>query len=85
MRAFLEKICNRRNTPFWHKQKAKKLLLKDVKDGVDKSMTPKELWLKRKEYQEFPLQSFCKCIYKVRSKKLAGPYWQAKPNKNAMK
>ena len=74
-----------RNTPFWNTHEAKKLLMKDVRDGIDKTMAPKDLWLLRKEYQEFPLDSFRQHIYDIRSKQVAGPYWQVKRNKNAMK
>lgn len=80
-----ERMTTCRNTPFWNKHKAKKLLVKDVQDGVDKEFTIKELWAKRGEYQEFPLDFFRKRIYEIRSKQRAGPYWQAKRNKIALK
>ncbi len=80
-----EKFITCRGTPFWSKHDAKKLLSKDIDNGIGKLMPPRDLWKKRKEYQEFPLDFFRKRIYEVRSKKLAAPYWQVKRNKNAMK
>jgi hypothetical protein len=70
-----------RGTPFWGKHAANKLLLKDVADGIGQTMMPRQLWESRVEYQAFPYDYFRKCIYEVRQKGLAGPYWQLKSNK----
>ncbi len=43
------------------------------------------MWQSREEYNKFPLKFFSKHVYEVRSKQIAGPYWQVKRNKNAMK
>lgn len=80
-----KKLTTCRGTPFWSAHEARKLLSKDVDDGIDQRMPPRLLWKEREEYQEFPLSFFRKRIYEVRSKKVGGPYWQAKRNKNAMK
>ena len=43
-------------------------------------MMPRQLWESR--VQAFPYDFFCKRVYEVRQKVLAGPYWQVKRNKN---
>jgi hypothetical protein len=63
-----------RATPFWSDHAAKKMLDKDLKDGIDQNMKPKELWMSRREYQYFPYSYFCKCVHEVRYKQLAAPY-----------
>ena len=71
-----------RGTPFWSEHAAKKMLDKDLKDGIGQNMKPKELWMSRREYQYFPYNYFCKRVHKVRYKQLAAPYWQVERNKN---
>jgi hypothetical protein len=71
-----------RVTPFWGNHAAKKMLIKDVEDGIGRTMMPKQLWESRVEYQAFPYDYFHKHVYEVRQKGLAGPYWQFKRNKN---
>ena len=79
------KSSQHRGTPFWNNHQAKKLLSKYVADNIDKTMKLKEMWQSQEEYSKFPLKFFSKSIYEVRSKQIAGPYWQVKRNKNAMK
>ena len=62
-----------RGTPFWSNHAAKKMLIKDVEDGIGQTMMPRQLWESRVEYQAFPYDYFCKCVYEVRQKELAGP------------
>jgi hypothetical protein len=71
-----------RGTPFWSNHAAKKMLIKDVEDGIGQTIMPRQLWESRVEYQAFPYDYFCKRVYEVRQKGLAGPYWQVKRNKN---
>ena len=80
-----EKQSTCRNTPFWNKHAAKQLLSKDIRDGLVEGLKPKQLREKRPEYQEFPPEFFRKRIYEIKGKQRAGPYWQAKRNKNALK
>ena len=74
-----------RGLPFWNNHPASELLKNDEASGVAAGMTPKQLRMSRKEYQDFPLPVFRKHIYQERSKQLAAPFWQHKRNKNAMK
>ena len=74
-----------RGYPFWHKHRASELLKEDETSGAAKRMKPKQLWMSRKEYQDFPLSVFRKHIYQERMKQLAAPYWQYKRNKSAKK
>jgi hypothetical protein len=69
-------------TPFWSEHAAKKMLDKDLKDGIGQNMKPKELWMSRREYQYFCYNYFCKCVHEVRYKQLAASYWKVKRNKN---
>ena len=71
-----------RGTLFWGEHAAKKLLIKDVDNGIGQTMKTQELWKSRKEYQAFPYEFFRKRVYEVRQKALAAPYWQVKRNKN---
>jgi hypothetical protein len=59
-----------------------KMLIKDVADGIGRTMMPWQLWESRVDYQAFPYELFCKRVYEVRQKGLAGPYWQLKRNKH---
>jgi len=65
-----------RNTPFWGEHAAKKMLIKDVADGIGRTMMPWQLWESRVDYQAFPYEFFRKRVYEVRQKGLAGPYWK---------
>jgi len=47
----------------WHRSAAYQLLKKDVDDELYKILTPKQMWLKRPEYQAFALDVFRKHIY----------------------
>ena len=48
-----------RGTPFWSNHAAKKMLIKDVEDGIGRTMMPRQLWESRVEYQAFPYDYFC--------------------------
>ena len=82
MRNYQHKQITCRGTLFWGKNAAKKMLIKDVENGIGRAMKTKELWESRKEYQAFPYEFFRKRVYEVRQKALAAPYWQVKRNKN---
>ncbi len=76
------KLITFRGTPFWSNHAANNMLIKDVEDGIGQTMMPMQLWESRVEYQAFPYDYFCKHVYEVKQKGLAGPYWQVKRNKN---
>jgi hypothetical protein len=40
----LQKQITCRGTPCWGKHAAKKMLIKDVEDGIDQPMTKRQLW-----------------------------------------
>jgi len=82
MRNYQHKQITCRGTLFWGENAAKKMLIKDVENGIGRAMKTKELWESRKEYQAFPYEFFRKRVYEVRQKALATPYWQVKRNKN---
>ncbi len=82
MQCHPQKQITCRGTPFWSEHAAKKMLDKDLKDGIGQNMKPKELWMSRREYQYFPYYYFCKRVHKVRYEQLAALYWQVKWNKN---
>ena len=48
-------------------------------------MKPKELWLFREEYQEFPINEFRGHIYQEVRSELETPYWLVKKQKKADK
>lgn len=74
-----------RGEPFWHTHPASELLKEDEKDGTAKGMLPRQLWLSRKEYQDFTLTTFRKHIYQERTKQLSAPCWQHKRNEAGAK
>jgi hypothetical protein len=47
-----------RGTPFWSNHAAKKMLIKDVEDGIGRTMMPRQLWESMVEYQAFPYDYF---------------------------
>lgn len=49
--------------PEWESSKAQKRLQKDIDDGLDKMLTPLELWCFREEYDDYPLKVFRDHIY----------------------
>ena len=82
---FPKKTVNSRGKLFWGHHPAKNLLIQDTKSGKASNMKPKELWKSRKEYGDFSLDDFRKHIYQEKYRQLAGPYWQKKRNKLALK
>ena len=74
-----------RGKPIWYKHPARNQLLEDTRNGKTKQMKPKELHQTNAAYQDFPLNDFRKHVYEVKYSQLAGPYWQKKRNKIAMK
>ena len=70
---------------FWRKHPGKDRLIEDTKSGKAKHMKPKDLWASHKDYQKFSLGDFRAHIYREKYKQIAGPYWQKKRNKYAMK
>lgn len=47
----------------WHKTACPKLLKKDIDEGQHLTMAPRELYITKPEYQQFPLSVFRKHIY----------------------
>lgn len=80
-----ESLETSRGIPFWNRHPASDLLHQDEMNGIAKGMKPRDLWMSRIEYQDFPLCVFRKHIYQERTRQLAVPYWQYKRNKNAKK
>jgi hypothetical protein len=78
MQHHLQKQITCRGTPFWSKHAAKKMLIKDVEDGIGQTMMPRRLWEPRVENQAFSNDSFCKRVYEVNQMGLAGLYRQVK-------
>jgi hypothetical protein len=52
--------------PFWDTSEAKELLTSDIENGVDKTMTSRELWHSREAYKQFPRDIFIKHIHQER-------------------
>ena len=65
MRNHQQKQITCRGTLFWGEHAAKKLLIKDVDNGIGQTMKTQELWKSRKEYQAFPYEFFRKRVYEV--------------------
>lgn len=74
-----------RGKPFWQDHAANKQLRDDTRSGKAKQMKPKKLWESNIDYQVFSLEDFRKHVYQERYRQLAGPYWQKKRNKAALK
>jgi hypothetical protein len=82
MQHHLQKQITCRGTLFGGKHAAKKMLIKDVEDDIDQSMTKRQLWESWAKYQAFPYDFFPKHANEVQQKALAAPYWQYKRSKN---
>ena len=80
-----KKTKTSRNKLFWDSHPAKQQLTEDTKSGKAASMKPKEIYQSQSVYQEFSLDDFRKHIYQEKYKQIAGPYWQMKRNKTALK
>jgi hypothetical protein len=74
-----------RGKMFWSSHAAKHQLVADMKCGKASEMRPKDLYKSHNAYQDFSLEDFRKHIYQEKYKQLAGPYWQKKRNKLALK
>jgi hypothetical protein len=62
--AIVKKMHEKNPVPVpWHKTHCPKLLKKDMDDGLHLELEPKQLYMKRKEYQAFTLTVFCNHIY----------------------
>ena len=70
--------------PHWDDHQAKQQLEDDVYNGVADKMPPKQLWLTRQSYQEFPEQIFCVRLHAQKRKQREQTFWVAKRNKSAM-
>jgi hypothetical protein len=79
------KTTTSRNKLFWSSHPAKQQLIEGTKSGKAASMKPKELYQTQSVYQEFSLKDVRKHIYQEKYKQIAGPYWQMKRNKTALK
>lgn len=73
------KLTNK-GVPFWDTSKAKKLLSRDVKNGLHLRLAPSELWITNPEYLKYPITTFRNHIsQKVRNNKDRA-FWEAKNN-----
>ena len=70
-----------RGYPFWDTHTARSLLETDIRDG--EAMKPKELWLSRDGYKEFPLSVFRDHIHQEKRRQREEPGWVVKRNKKA--
>ena len=66
----------------WHGSDAEKLLEEDIKARTFDEGFPKDFWLSRPEYQQFPLEKFREHLYQGKRPKTSG-YWMKK--KEALK
>jgi hypothetical protein len=64
-----------RGYPFWDTSEARTLLAKDVDDDVDLTLTPRQLWNSREEYQAFPIVVFRQHIHQERYQREQSSYW----------
>ena len=72
---------NSRGYPNWQDSEAERLLKKDIDDGLDLVMQPKELHSKRPEYAVYPLDVFRNHIYQEQRARRERPYWMARKKK----
>lgn len=82
---FPKNTASSRGKCIWRDHPASNILVCDTKSGNASKVKPKELWKSREEYQDFSLDDFRKHIYQEKYRQLAGPYWQKKRNKAALK
>ena len=80
-----KRVLTSRGKRFWGDHPAKDRLIDDTKSGKTRELKPKELWKSHEDYQDFSLKDFRKHIYQEKYRQLAGPYWQKKRNKAALK
>ena len=74
------------NSPdYWDGSAAQRLLTEDVESGQHTKMKPKQLRLKRPEYQQFPLHKFRPHIYQETRREKETPYWTYKKAKKERK
>ena len=76
----MQRPCIQQDQPFypkWRNSDARNLLLMDIKDGLDKTMKPAELWQYRPEYKIFPLKTFRDHMNKEIKKPVIKAYWQS--------
>lgn len=62
-------VPKNRTYPKWIESEAPLLIVTDIRNGKDKEMKPKDLWLTREEYQLFPLKVFRDHLYKEQDRK----------------
>jgi hypothetical protein len=79
------KTVTSRGKKFWSSHPANTRLIEDTKSGKASSMKPKELWKSHEDYQDFDLDDFRKHVYQEKYRQIAGPYWQKKRNRAALK
>jgi hypothetical protein len=81
-----QKTVSSRGKRLWHQHDAAKEQLRgDTLSGKAGMIKPSELWLTKECYQDFTLDDFRKHVYQEKYRQLAGPYWQQKRNKIALK
>ena len=69
-----------RGYPRWKHSKYEKMLKQDIKDGLHKTMYPRELHKERAEYEEFPLEVFRMHIHQETRSQKNRSYWMARKN-----
>lgn len=69
----------------WHGSEAEELLRQAVKAGLKNDLKPRDLYSKRKEYQEFGLETFRKHIYQEERGTKESNYWLVKKTKKEKK
>ena len=74
-----------RECPQWHDHDTARLLEEDLKNGLNKRMTPLAFQKTREEYLTFPCDVFRKHIYQEERKKLEMPMKISKCNNIAEK
>jgi hypothetical protein len=80
--AFPRSPVHPRGHPRFDGSIAQQLLKQLVDNGEDEGLLPKEIWLTRLEYQEFPLKVFRDHVSQERRRRCEKSYWLNKNKKN---
>jgi len=80
--AFPRSTVNARGHSRFDGSEAQRFLKKCIDDGDDEGLFPKDIWLTRLEYQEFPLKVFRDHVSQERRRRCEKSYWLNKNKKN---
>jgi hypothetical protein len=80
--AFPRSPVHPRGHPRFDGSAAQRLLKQLVDNGEDEGLLPKEIWLTRLEYQEFPLKVFRDHVSQERRRRYAKSFWLNKNKKD---